>query len=185
LKELKKQFGYLPIQIQTDNGTEFTNKLIAGAEHEINLVDAYLDEMHIEHKLIRPATPRHNGKVERRHREDHRHYQQQRFDNMQQINDYLKDWCKEKDNTFTFALCPKCQKSPNMKFAEQLQELKRFKKEVLKLNRKSTLQEMIYAYCEYERIRQERQEHPPKHILHLPPGLTLAEDIQQAIQKLF
>jgi transposase InsO family protein len=184
LQELEKQFGYLPIQIQTDNGTEFTNKLIAGAEHEINLVDEYLNDIGVDHKLIPPATPRQNGKIERRHREDHRHYQNKKFDNIQQINDYLKDWCKEKDNTFTFALCPKCQKSPNMRFAEQLQELKQFKKEVLKLPRRSTLQEMIYAYCEYERIKQERQEKPPKHILHLPPGIELADDIKIILAEL-
>ncbi len=30
-----------------------------------------LAELGIKHKLIRPYTPRHNGKVERSHREDH------------------------------------------------------------------------------------------------------------------
>jgi transposase InsO family protein len=178
-----RHFGYMPVQIQTDNGTEFTNKLIAGEEHKVNLVDAYLDKVKIDHKLIRPATPRHNGKVERRHREDHRNYLQHHFDNLPALNKYLRDWCEEKDNTFTFALCPKCQKSPRMKRQEQLQELKRFAKS-LNLNRRTTLQEMIYAYCEWERIKQERLDEPPKHILHLPTGITLAEDIQNAIKQI-
>ncbi len=30
-----------------------------------------LEELGIRHKLIKPRTPRHNGKVERSHRKDH------------------------------------------------------------------------------------------------------------------
>ncbi|MFU0831473.1 MAG: Integrase catalytic domain-containing protein [Oscillospiraceae bacterium] len=32
--------------------------------------EATAAQLHIRHKLIRPYTPRHNGKVERSHRED-------------------------------------------------------------------------------------------------------------------
>ncbi|MCI8871235.1 MAG: transposase, partial [Lawsonibacter sp.] len=31
-------------------------------------------DLGIRHKLIRPYTPRHNGKVERSHREDQKHF---------------------------------------------------------------------------------------------------------------
>ncbi|MCI8346984.1 MAG: transposase family protein, partial [Bacilli bacterium] len=36
----------------------------------IHPFDVLCNELDIEHKLIRPRTPRHNGKVERSHRND-------------------------------------------------------------------------------------------------------------------
>ena len=57
-------------EVQTDNGTEFTNALFAiKAEHK-SLFEQALDDMDILYKRIRIATPRHNGKVERQHRTD-------------------------------------------------------------------------------------------------------------------
>lgn len=57
-------------QVQTDNGTEFTNALlIIKAAHKTLFEQALLD-MGIEYHRIRIATPRHNGKVERQHRTD-------------------------------------------------------------------------------------------------------------------
>lgn len=38
------------------------------------LFDATAAQMDILHKLIRPYTPRHNGKVERSHREDQKRF---------------------------------------------------------------------------------------------------------------
>ena len=56
--------------VQTDNGTEWTNALlVTKAEHKTMFEEA-LEEMGILYKRIRIATPRHNGKVERRHRID-------------------------------------------------------------------------------------------------------------------
>lgn len=57
--------------IQTDNGFEFTNRFSANPTGRKSLFERTLAEMGIRHKLIRPYTPRHNGKVERSHREDH------------------------------------------------------------------------------------------------------------------
>lgn len=57
-------------EIQTDNGTEFTNALlVVNAKHK-TLFEVALEEMGIEYHRIRIATPRHNGKVERQHRTD-------------------------------------------------------------------------------------------------------------------
>lgn len=56
----------LPFQIktvQTDNGLEFTNKLITGTILP-TLFETTLEKLGIKHKLIKPYTPRHNGKVE-------------------------------------------------------------------------------------------------------------------------
>lgn len=56
--------------VQTDNGTEFTNALISVKAPHKTLFEQVLEDMGIEYKRIRIATPRHNGKVERQHRTD-------------------------------------------------------------------------------------------------------------------
>lgn len=56
--------------VQTDNGFEFTNHLANSRRDLPTLFDVTAAELGIRHKLIRPYTPRHNGKVERSHRED-------------------------------------------------------------------------------------------------------------------
>ena len=58
--------------IQTDNGPEFTKRLLSvkpGVE-ESSLFELTAKKLGIEVKHIKPHTPRHNGKVERSHRED-------------------------------------------------------------------------------------------------------------------
>ena len=56
--------------VQTDNGTEFTNALLAVKATHKSLFEEALEVMEIIYKRIRIATPRHNGKVERQHRTD-------------------------------------------------------------------------------------------------------------------
>ncbi|MCM1309223.1 MAG: DDE-type integrase/transposase/recombinase [Butyrivibrio sp.] len=73
-------FGYKPRIIQTDNGAEFTN--IARTKR-IHAFDVLCSRLGIAHKLIRPRTPRHNGKVERSHRND-----QERFYNHMHFYSY-------------------------------------------------------------------------------------------------
>ena len=60
-------FGYTPKIIQTDNGFEFTHFKDTKRVHPF---DKLCNELGIKHQLIRPGTPRHNGKVERSHRND-------------------------------------------------------------------------------------------------------------------
>lgn len=57
--------------IQTDNGFEFTNRFSPSMKDKKTLFENTLEQLGVKHKLIRPYTPRHNGKVERSHREDH------------------------------------------------------------------------------------------------------------------
>ena len=57
-------------EIQTDNGTEFTNRLIVTKSKQLTLFENLLIEMGIIYHRIQIATPRHNGKVERQHRID-------------------------------------------------------------------------------------------------------------------
>lgn len=64
----------LPIEcIQTDNGTEFTNRFTTHHDKP-TLFQRHLTEHGIRHKLIKPFTPRHNGKVERSHRKDNERF---------------------------------------------------------------------------------------------------------------
>ena len=56
--------------VQTDNGLEFTNRFSNTKRQLPTLFEATAARLGIQHKLIRPYTPRHNGKVERSHRED-------------------------------------------------------------------------------------------------------------------
>ena len=87
-------FGYKPKTIQTDNGAEFTYTRQARCDKE-HLFDRFCRERGIVHKLIKPRTPRHNGKVERSHRSDNeRFYKWLRFysfdDLMKQMHSYLQ-----------------------------------------------------------------------------------------------
>lgn len=73
LQHLVKAFP-VPIEcVQTDNGTEFTNRFTSHRDRP-TLFQARLAQYGIMHKLIRPYTPRHNGKVERSHRKDNERF---------------------------------------------------------------------------------------------------------------
>lgn len=85
-------FGYKPKIIQTDNGQEFTH---IKRTDKIHPLDNFLNSLNISHKLIKPRTPQHNGKVERSHRNDQqRFYSYLRFysydDLLLQMKSYLK-----------------------------------------------------------------------------------------------
>lgn len=87
-----KYFGYKPKIIQTDNGSEFTNIVDTP---KIHLFDVLCLQLGIEHKKIRPRTPRHNGKVERSHRNDQERFYNYlsfySFDDLQlQTRNYLR-----------------------------------------------------------------------------------------------
>ena len=65
-------FGYIPKEIQTDNGQEFTwNTEKIKVTHPM---DELCNKLDIIHHKIRPRTPRHNGKVERSHRSDNERF---------------------------------------------------------------------------------------------------------------
>lgn len=77
LKKLNKWYARRGIQVecvQTDNGFEFTNRFSSSKKHLQTLFEATAAQLDIRHKLIRPYTPRHNGKVERSHREDQKRF---------------------------------------------------------------------------------------------------------------
>lgn len=74
IKHCVKKFPFAIECVQTDNGSEFTNRLIAGQTAQPTLFEETLAHLGIRHKLIRPYTPRHNGKVERSHRKDNEYF---------------------------------------------------------------------------------------------------------------
>lgn len=74
LKHVVKKFPYAIACVQTDNGAEFTNRLGHTEKPKPSLFETTLAELGIQHKLIRPYTPRHNGKVERSHRKDNEEF---------------------------------------------------------------------------------------------------------------
>lgn len=81
-------FGYAPDIIQTDNGSEFTYTQKTSRIHPLDLLCMRL---HISHKLIRPRTPWHNGKVERSHRNDQeRFYNHLRFYSYEDLQVQMK-----------------------------------------------------------------------------------------------
>jgi len=73
LKNMLAAFNFKVECIQTDNGFEFTNRL-SRYSNKKTLFEQELDKLNIEHRLIRPFTPRHNGKVERSHRKDNENF---------------------------------------------------------------------------------------------------------------
>ena len=74
LRHVVQKFPYAIECVQTDNGSEFTNRLLPRGSDKPTLFELELKRMGIRHKLIRPYTPRHNGKVERSHREDQKRF---------------------------------------------------------------------------------------------------------------
>lgn len=58
--------------VQTDNGPIFTNRFLTTNNDKFTLFEQELKKRHIRYKTIKAYTPKHNGKVERSHREDQR-----------------------------------------------------------------------------------------------------------------
>lgn len=119
LKFLERFMQWFPFEImciQTDNGTEFTNKFISDTKK--NVFEEKLVELGIKHNLIKPRTPWHNGKVERSHRMDQRYfYEYETFTDMTDYNHKLSEhleWTNNKPmRLFNW-------KSPNDKLMEYM-----------------------------------------------------------------
>ena len=100
LVKLIEWFPFPIREIQTDNGTEFTNALLAKTCTHKSLFEQALENLDIIYHRIRIATPRHNGKVERQHRIDEkRFYKKMKMyslaDGRKQLDQYNK-----KSNTY-------------------------------------------------------------------------------------
>ena len=94
-------FGYYPEIIQTDNGKEFTNRYTPRAKDKNkHIATEKMKGYGITHKLIKPGTPKHNGKVERLHRKfQETFYNHIKFINLADLNSQLAKWLEEYNNT--------------------------------------------------------------------------------------
>lgn len=97
LKMFLNSFPFEVMCVQTDNGTEFTYKLLS--DETKCPFEAKLEELGIEHRLIKPRTPWHNGKVERSYRMDQRYfYDWENFRETDEANEKLKEHMKWTNN---------------------------------------------------------------------------------------
>ena len=118
IKVIMKKFPFKIECIQTDNGFEFTNRLNWQGTKKKTMFEKKLEELGIKHKLIKPKTPRHNGKVERSHRKDQeRFYYNKVFCSFEDFKSRLKYWEKEYNN---FPMKPLKWLSPNKKYLEYI-----------------------------------------------------------------
>ena len=111
-----------PIEcVQTDNGQEFTKRFSShGGSDKPTIFQIRLREHGIRHKLIRPFTPRHNGKVERSHRKDNeRFYATHSFYSFEDFSKQLKVYNRRDYNNFPMR--PLGWKSPNETLRNYLQ----------------------------------------------------------------
>lgn len=110
------KFKYKIECIQTDNGGEFTNRLNPHKTEMKTMFEKKLETLGINHKLIRPRTPRHNGKVERSHRKDQEMFYYKRvFVSFEDFKEKLRHWTREYND---FPMKPLGWKSPNEKYLE-------------------------------------------------------------------
>ena len=94
LYQLLERFPFQIGCIQTDNGAEFTSRY-TGSRHP-SPFEAELKAYGIQHKLVAPATPRHNGKVERSHRSDQeRFYNDRKFFSTKYLKEQMSRYLRE------------------------------------------------------------------------------------------
>ena len=118
IEVIMRKFPFKIECIQTDNGFEFTNRLNWQGTKKKTMFEKRLEELGIKHKLIKPKTPRHNGKVERSHRKDQeRFYYNKVFCSFEDFKNRLKYWEKVYNN---FPMKPLKWLSPNEKYQEYI-----------------------------------------------------------------
>ena len=94
LEHLIKAAPFKILCVQTDNGTEFTKRLLPG-DNGPSLFETRLEPAGIRHTLLRPYTPRHNGKVERSHRKDNEYfYASHKFYSFEDFKNQLAVRCR-------------------------------------------------------------------------------------------
>ena len=124
IEKLVKVFPFKIEKIQSDNGFEFTNRLSWNAfvKDKKTMFEEKLEELGIEHKCIKPHTPKQNGKVERSHRKDQeRFYYDKVFYSLEDLRNRAKYWIREYNN---FPMRPLGWLSPKEKLEEYMCKVK-------------------------------------------------------------
>ena len=114
LKKLFKWYARRGIRVefvQTDNGFEFTNRFSNSKRDLPTLFETTAAHLGIRHKLIRPYTPRHNGKVERSHREDQKRFYSCR--SFFSLDDFARQLAAHNRRSNNFPMRPLSWLSPN------------------------------------------------------------------------
>lgn len=83
LLTLEEKMGFKIHTVQTDNGREFTND--PEQKERESLFEEVLRLKGIQHKKTRPYSPWQNGKVERSHREDSKHFYCREFKSLNDL----------------------------------------------------------------------------------------------------
>ena len=107
LKKLSQWYARRGIRVecvQTDNGFAFTNRFSNSKRDLPTLFEKTAGELGIRHELIRPYTPRHNGKVERSHREDQKRFYSCR--SFYSLNDFAKQLAVHNRHSNNFPMRP-------------------------------------------------------------------------------
>ena len=123
-RRLVKYFPFKIKTIQTDNGFEFTNRLSwqAFLKDKKTMFENTLEELGLEYKVIKPHTPKQNGRVERSHRKDQeRFYYKKVFYSFEDLVNRAKYWIKEYNN---FPMRPLGWLSPKEKLEEYMCKVK-------------------------------------------------------------
>ena len=113
VKRLVKYYPFKIKTIQTDNGFEFTNRLSwqVFLKNKKTMFESTLEKLGIDYKVIKPHTPKQNGRVERSHRKDQeRFYYKKVFYSLEDLRNRGKTWRKEYNN---FPMRPLGWLSPN------------------------------------------------------------------------
>jgi transposase InsO family protein len=111
IKEMIKYFPFKIYTVRTDNGPEFTKRLISKDPNDKTMMEYYLKKMGIAHDLIKPYTPTHNGKVERSHRKDNEQfYSHRRFYSLEDARRQLRIYNNEYNK---FPMKPLNWRTPN------------------------------------------------------------------------
>ena len=100
LFKLVENFPFPIREIQTDNGTEFTNALLVKSCTHKSLFEQAIEDMDIIYHGIRVATPRHNSKVECQHRTDEKCFYKKV--KMYSLEDGRKQLLKYNENPIQF-----------------------------------------------------------------------------------
>lgn len=111
-----KALGIEVKYVQTDNGPEFTKQFLAKDENNHSMFEATAKRLGIRIKRIKPATPKHNGKVERSHREDQKLLYSEIIRTgklITDINDFKRRLKRHQDKTNNRPMRPLGYLSPN------------------------------------------------------------------------
>ena len=100
LLSLVEHAPFMIREVQTDNGSELSND-----PNDKTLFEQELERMGIIYHRIRPATPRHNGKVERQHRIDEmRFYRHMRMYSLEDGRRQLARYQRQSNNNIMTCL---------------------------------------------------------------------------------